>query len=156
MPRADWRGAVHPRMRRCVAIVAGTYQPALEVEVRDAAVEAVAFRAEDIRLIELHVVEVDLAAAIHAKTELVQRAQFDARLAHVHHELGEDAGIIGVLRHDDEPLHALGGGDEGLGAVQVDVTVATLVVGGESGDIGACAWFGASGVPDLLAGADMP
>ena len=33
-----------------VAIVAGTYQPALEVEVGDAAVEAVAFRAEDIRL----------------------------------------------------------------------------------------------------------
>ena len=49
-----------------VAVVAGTYQPALEVEVGDAAVEAIAFCAEDIRLIEFHVVEVDLAAAIHA------------------------------------------------------------------------------------------
>ena len=35
------------------------------------------------------------------------------------------------------------------------MTVATLVVSGKSRDIGACARFGASGVPDLLAGAQI-
>ena len=119
----------------CRTVVASAYQPTLKVEVTDTAVEAVAFLAEDVRLFELNVVEVNLAAAVHAKAELVQRAKLNTGLSHVNHELGEYGRIVGVLGHDYQPLNALGRGDEGLGAVQVDLAVATLVVGGQARNV---------------------
>ena len=39
------------------------------------------------------------------------------------------------IRDSYQPLNALGRGDEGLGAVQVDLAVATLVVGGQARNV---------------------
>ena len=135
------------------AVVAGAHEPALEVEVGHAAHEAVALFAEDVLLLKLHVVHVDLAAAVHAQAQLGQRGQLHARLGHIEEELGEHGRVVGVLRHDDEVLHTGRGGDEGLGAVEVDLAVLALVGGGQRAHVGTGARLGAGRVPDLLAGA---
>ena len=143
------RGIFERADRRTV--IAGADKPAFEIEVGDAAVEAVAFRAEEVLLLHLHVVEIDLAAGIHAKAELGQRGQLDAGLGHIDEEFADDIGVIGIAAHDDQILDALGRRDERLGAVEVDLPIAARVGRGQAADIGTRAGLGAGGVEDLLA-----
>ena len=137
------------------AVVASSNEPALEVEVSDAAVEAVALFAEEVLLFHLDVVEVDLAAGVHTQAQLGERGQRDARLGHVDEELGDDIRVVSVAAHDDEVLNTLGRGDEGLGAVEVNLAVLALVGGHEAGNVRAGARLGASGVHNLLARAQV-
>ena len=110
-----------------LAVVRQGHEESLEVEIRDAAHEAVAFRAKEVRLFEFDVVEVDLGARIHSEPELVQGFLCNARLAHVDEPFGVDVHVVGVAGHHHQVGNAHTGRLERLVPVEIDLAVAPRV-----------------------------
>ena len=111
------------------AVVGQGDEEALKVEVGHTAAEAVALGAEEVLLLKFDIVEVDVAARVHAQAELAEGLLGDARQAHVDEPLGVGVHVVGVAGHDDQVGGVQRGRDEGLVSVEVDLAVLAGVGG---------------------------
>ena len=110
-----------------LAVVGQSNKETLKIEVGDSAAESISFSSEEVFFAKFDVIEVDIAARVHAQAQLVQGFLGNARQGHIDKPFGVGVHVVAIASHNNQVGHVLGGSNKGLVTVQIDLTVLTGV-----------------------------
>ena len=84
-----------------LAVVGQSNKETLEIEVGNSAAESISFGSEEVFFTKFNVIEVDIAAGVHAQSQLVQGFLGNTRQGHIDKPLGVGVHIVAISSHNN-------------------------------------------------------